>query len=130
MSEMGDFVQQHAVTLARVQRYGQYWNLMWNNTDVSHRNNATRFALKRITDALKEMNLLNEWIREWNTFTAVGSNEFDQARRRMATIEKCLDDAWGWMTFDYEQAAFVFDENWDPNYRAWRDIASQNAQRI
>ena len=117
---MKDFVPRHAATLARVKRYGMYWNLMWQNTDVNQRSNAINFALKRITDALKEMNLLNEWVRDWNTFNKVEPGHFEQAFRAMASIETCLDDAWGWMTYDVNQHAFVFDPNWDPDYREWR----------
>ena len=119
MSMMQDFVPRHADTLARVQRYGEYWNLMWNNTDVRQRSNGTNFALKRITDALKEMNLLNAKVRDWNVLDTVTHFHFDQAYQAMARINKCLDDAWGWMTYDVNQAAFVFDPNWDAKYMPW-----------
>lgn len=123
---MQDFVPKHAATLARVKRYGMYWNLMWQNTDVRQRSNATNFALKRITDALKEMNLLNEWVRDWNTFDKVESGHFDQAKSALARIETCLDDAWGWMTYDHMQGAWVFDEDWDPTYVEPRDIDARD----
>jgi len=107
--QMTELIEARGTMLARVKRYGLYWNAI-ANVDIRQRTWAVTNAFRLITDSLKESNLLMEYIHEMPVH-GLTQYQLDTVFLKMRAVHGNLDMAW---------------LSWDAQYQEPRDIDARD----